>query len=221
MGQRLVVDCKFGGVTEATCYYHWSGFTSSTMQILVDIVNAYQANKDKDADKSGRFKALKYLFATGGTLTSKTKEYDPDLSKLFDRGYCDRNEGLIDIDPKEIADSKSWAEQNAIIDFDNQVIRTDAVWVHPERDEFDEPDEPSWIETNGFTVTDQLPDFIKFTVGKNPNDQYHSYSDEYECWLEFKFEDVVRAQLFLASLEDDDQRIAYKVADDKYLDVVG
>lgn len=88
MGQRLNIEIKNNKETLANCYYHWSGFTTSSLE-LTKIIIEYLKNNNVSKDVNG---AIELLKSTGA-----------DFKK-------DRNSGLIGISEKEIEETRSWEE---------------------------------------------------------------------------------------------------------------
>lgn len=55
MGQRLNIEIMDSGMTLCNCYYHWSGYTQTALDITQKLVNLIQANpyareRDKKAN---------------------------------------------------------------------------------------------------------------------------------------------------------------------------
>lgn len=88
MGQRLVVNVYEKDKKVANAYYHWSGYTISSLRVLKDISKAYIENKD--------ISAVDLLKATGARLSNDDN--------------CNRNDGIIEITESGMENSSSWSE---------------------------------------------------------------------------------------------------------------
>ena len=47
MGQRLVIEIKEGDTVLANAYYHWSGYTETSLNLLNEVMNKGIFNNDK------------------------------------------------------------------------------------------------------------------------------------------------------------------------------
>ena len=65
MGQRLNLEIEMDGMTIANCYYHWSGFTSSSAELAETAIEAMP--KEWNALYPA-FQAAEMLIATGASL---------------------------------------------------------------------------------------------------------------------------------------------------------
>lgn len=140
MGQRLnieIVDRNGEGIANA--YYHWSGYTSSSLELLKQVVSYYEDNKEKFV-KNGKLDktliAVRMLEATGaGTCNfpedrntkegkeSKDKEILKEKypNETF-RDGIDRNEGLISVSEEGMDQTRSWEEARIDVNIDTEHI---------------------------------------------------------------------------------------------------
>lgn len=133
MGQRLVMHIMKETKELACSYYHWSGYTSSTTEILTYIVETH-LDLDKELNLSDLELAIFLLEETGAGLSDESIDYisksklpiNPDLRN---RRAIDRNNGIIDIDPKEIERISFWAEADAYYDIKTGEISIAAFYV--------------------------------------------------------------------------------------------
>ena len=116
MGQRLNIQIEANDIdtnkTEvlANCYYHWSGYTSSAMELVNEIVNSGIYNLDiLDPIE----KAIRLLEATGAGLAEDelTDTYNTPKYKVS----TDRDLGLIAISEKGINETRKWEESRVTI----------------------------------------------------------------------------------------------------------
>ena len=116
MGQRLNIQIEANNPTTdktevlANCYYHWSGYTSSAMELVKEIVDSGIYNLDILDPVE---KAIRLLEATGAGLTEDelTDTYNTPKYNLA----TSRNEGLIAISEKGINDTVDWEETRVTI----------------------------------------------------------------------------------------------------------
>lgn len=99
MGQRLNIEIKSKGKVVANCYYHWSAYTRSALQLTKEIISNFDSIQDNDDVK----RAVKLLESTGA-------------------GYSDRDAGLIATDEEEMNDTRYREEGRVTIDMDNKTF---------------------------------------------------------------------------------------------------
>ena len=99
MGQRLNIEMKSKGKVVANCYYHWSAYTRSALQLTKEIISNFDSIQDNDDVK----RAVKLLESTGA-------------------GYSDRDAGLIATDEEKMKDTRYWEEGRVTIDMDNKTF---------------------------------------------------------------------------------------------------
>ena len=99
MGQRLNIEMKSKGKVVANCYYHWSAYTMTALQLTKEIISNFDDIKVDDDVK----RAVKLLELTGA-------------------GYSDRDNGLIATTEEEMNDTRYWEEGRVTIDMDNKIF---------------------------------------------------------------------------------------------------
>lgn len=110
MGQRLNLEITYKGECVANAYYHWSGFSDSALNTILDACCAYE--KDFAVDKeSATILAVLMLEATGAGL--KKKKF------LFTRNYARQmilniRQGLMGITDGSVFQKKAWEKQDAV-----------------------------------------------------------------------------------------------------------
>ena len=116
MGQRLNIQIEANNtdtnetVVLANCYYHWSGYTSSAMELVNKMVNSGIYNLDiLDSVE----KAIRLLEATGAGLDDGelTDTYNEPNYKIA----TSRNTGLISISEEGIDKTVYWEESRVTI----------------------------------------------------------------------------------------------------------
>ena len=116
MGQRLNIQIEANNPTTnetvvlANCYYHWSGYTSSAMNLVSEIVDSGIYNLDILDPVE---KAIRLLEATGAGLAKNelTDTYNTPKYKVS----SDRSKGLIAISEEGTNRVADWEESRVTI----------------------------------------------------------------------------------------------------------
>ena len=116
MGQRLNIQIEANNTDTnetkvlANCYYHWSGYTSSAMELVNEIVESGIYNLDILDPVE---KAIRLLEATGAGLAKNelTDTYNTPKYKVS----TDRNIRLIAVSEKGINETIKWEESRVTI----------------------------------------------------------------------------------------------------------
>lgn len=125
MGQRLNIEMYLNGATQATAYYHWSGYTSSALRLTKMILE----NQEKIQHENATIRAVRLLEVTGAHLTEdEVKEVNRLVPNEDFAIAKSRNDGLIAITNQGIEDTRDWEEGRVEIDLDNQVINFSVIW---------------------------------------------------------------------------------------------
>lgn len=117
MGQRLVIEIEKDNNLIAAIYYHWSAYTSCSMEKLHNIVKYLKTVNLKDDFIPG---LIHHIEKQGGGIDGGE---DSDEYKYISEKYPDekfeaepsRNEGLVCISEKGIAELQGWSEGTARI----------------------------------------------------------------------------------------------------------
>ena len=136
MGQRLNIQIEANNPTTnetvvlANCYYHWSGYTSSAMELVNEIVNSgiYKLDILDPVEK-----AIRLLEATGAGLTEDelTEAYNTPKYKVS----TDRDIGLIAISEKGTNRVAEWEESRVTINLTTGSINMSDMF-YDETDDF-------------------------------------------------------------------------------------
>lgn len=125
MGQRLNIEIKENGKVLANAYYHWSGYTSSSVNLIQIILD----NVEKIYCEDRTINAIKLLEVTGAGLTDQEVEYAKKHIKDFNFAECTgRNDGLIAISKRGIKETRRWEEARVEMDLISKTINFDAIW---------------------------------------------------------------------------------------------
>lgn len=124
MGQRLNIEIIDGwGMTLANCYYHWSAYTGSAIELVETII---EASEDIACD-SLLERAVKLLESTGAGINDFEKtRIEADATNKFDgidfKPCVDRNKGLISVTLEGISDTRKWEEGRVEINIEDKTI---------------------------------------------------------------------------------------------------
>lgn len=171
MGQRLNIEIKNGETELANCYYHWSAFTDSALQLAKKVIDAY-IYSDKII---GLQLAVDVLQATGAGISSSERLYMMQEPKSFDdivfSNAIDRNCGLISITKRGMNETRQWEEGRIVIDLASETFFFDVLWTYTKEEYMSEFYESSDPTTDEFVECpydlsaipfDKVDDFIQF-----------------------------------------------------------
>lgn len=112
MGQRLNIEIKKKGIRLANCYYHWSGYTEDSLELIKILMSHCLSYRDIQDSKE---QAILLLEKTGAGLMEKEYETLSEDKRKYHRVGLNRNEGLISITDKEMDNTEKFAEATVII----------------------------------------------------------------------------------------------------------
>lgn len=163
MGQRLNMEIKIGNETLANSYYHWSGYSSSSCEIALKVIDYMEEHPQ--TTEPNKLYAIRLLEHTGAGLTdfAPTDEEKEQAKKFYDPKYYEewvnkpseirtaqelfpnekfaecfgRNEGLLAITKYGMEETRKWEEARVTIDIASKTIDFDVYWVYNE-DSYDE-----------------------------------------------------------------------------------
>lgn len=128
MGQRLVVVINSGGKDLANAYYHWSGYSWSSLETIMPIIEFLENNKLKNISV---LEAIELLQLTEAELTDSELQYcngnGISANRLTDN--INRNNGIIAVSPAEMEQSLYWSEGTIRIFVDEQKINYGVYWI--------------------------------------------------------------------------------------------
>ena len=136
MGQRLNIQIEANDTDTnetkvlANCYYHWSGYTSTAMELVYEMVSSEIYNLDILDPVE---KAIRLLEATGAGLAEDelTEMYNTPKYKVS----TDRNLGLIAISEEGTKRVADWEESKVTINLTTGSINMSDMF-YDETDEF-------------------------------------------------------------------------------------
>lgn len=121
MGQRLNLEIRDNDKVLANAYYHWYGYTGSSLDLLKIVVEKY-----RNADAIGGVKlAVELLSATGAGFNDEEVERVkkiPEFAGIELQPAVNRNEGLLAITQEGIEETQRYAEETVIFDIGTEEI---------------------------------------------------------------------------------------------------
>jgi len=161
MGQRLVIQIEENGKPLANAYYHWSGYTGSSIEQTTEVLdNLVTCEED---DYTSLQKAVDALFRTGARFypdeIMAIEKENIDMGPLqfaFDDGPVDRNSGLLSISASGMESSIKWEEAHVGIDLGTGDIIFDAFYEYTAEDYIQErvDNELEVVDLNEMPVLD-------------------------------------------------------------------
>ena len=141
MGQRLVIEIKEGDTVLANAYYHWSGYTETSLNLLNEVMNKGILNNIPIKFSKGdeQFYAIKLLETTG----AKILEEDFKIATLkfpmneFETSK-NKTDGLIAFSEKNINKNMDSAEAIISIDLKSRTIDIGGIYNYENLDELQE-----------------------------------------------------------------------------------
>ena len=129
MGQRLNIEIVKNGKVLANSYYHWSGYSNSAVNMVVQIIQEYEYIKKYKVEKyiknQDLLLAIRLLEETGAGLNDidMTRNILKDETMNLKLKKCQgRDEGIIGITQKDIEETRYWEEGRISIDIENKKI---------------------------------------------------------------------------------------------------
>lgn len=134
MGQRLNIEIVKNGRVLANSYYHWSGFSNSAINLVIQIIQHYEYIKKYNVEKyiknQDLLLAIRLLEETGAGLnnTDIARNILEDETMNLKLKECQgRNEGIIGIIQEDIEETRAWEEGRVSIDIENKKIDFDVI----------------------------------------------------------------------------------------------
>lgn len=128
MGQRLVVSIKANDKLLANAYYHWSGYTGSSIGCTEIIIETIKSMDKVEPDVRT---AVYLLRSTGADLIETEKDkVSEELKDLYQNlKPANRNDGIISITKEQMSEYQSYSEGDVIIDIGTNDIYFGVYWV--------------------------------------------------------------------------------------------
>lgn len=189
MGQRLNIEVCYDGEPVANAYYHWSAYTSSALNLLGQVIDAYRNRTEINKLKV----AVEILQATGaGINEDEKKDIAEDTTGRFNnisfQDSVDRNTGLLSVTERGMGETREWEEGRVTVDIGTEEFIFDVMSIMSNKDfEYDWERSVEQLPDTQFGFTDackfsDFEEFRKAVVG-NP-DGVRLDDDTVLCWIE-------------------------------------
>ena len=129
MGQRLNIEIVKNGEVLANSYYHWSGYSNSSINLAIRIINMYdyvrKYNVEKYIKNQDLLFAIRLLEKTGAGVNDidATRNLLGDETMNLKLNQCKgRDEGIIGITEEDINETRYWEEGRITIDINTKTI---------------------------------------------------------------------------------------------------
>lgn len=193
MGQRLVIEIKEGDTVLANAYYHWSGYTETSLNLLNEVMNKGILNNIpiKFSKRDEQLYAIKLLETTG----AKILEEDFKIATLkfpmneFETSK-NKTDGLIAFSEKNINKNMDSAEAIISIDLKSRTIDIGGIYNYENLDELqemaNEDEEDLNIAIIDFNITE-----ISFEDFKNRFEDIKKLIENHEYIKSKEDEDII------------------------------
>lgn len=193
MGQRLVIEIKEGDTVLANAYYHWSGYTETSLNLLNEVMNKGILNNIPIKFSKGdeQLYAIKLLETTG----AKILEEDFKIATLkfpmneFETSK-NKTDGLIAFSEKNINKNMDSAEAIISIDLKSRTIDIGGIYNYENLDELqemaNEDEEDLNIAIIDFNITE-----ISFEDFKNRFEDIKKLIENHEYIKSKEDEDII------------------------------
>lgn len=120
MGQRLNIEIKNSEGVLANAYYHWAGYTSSSLELTKQCIEFIKEKNPGNDLKA----AIKVLEATGAAFGAPAwgNAVSEGLVKGAFKGCADRNSGLIGAAISDIKETRTWEEGRIEINIEDRTF---------------------------------------------------------------------------------------------------
>lgn len=130
MGQRLNIEIVNGEKPLANCYYHWSAYTYSALELTRMVIDAYYDSKLE----VGLSMAISLLETTGGGINeeerSNINKKPAKYRSIKFKDAVDRNSGLISVTEHGMEETRRWEEGRVTIDLSSETFCFDVLWTY-------------------------------------------------------------------------------------------
>lgn len=190
MGQRLNIEVYYDGEVLANAYYHWSAYTTSSLCLLEEVLDAYS----KSSEISPLKIAVEILQATGTGVNEEERvrisaDKEGKFSNIEFRDATNRNDGLLAVTETGIKDTRLWEEGRVTVDISTEKFVFDVMFQssNEEYDEYREPGDAERLPYTDFDFTVPCPfcdlDKMACVIRNNP-DGVRIDEDTVLTWIE-------------------------------------
>lgn len=161
MGQRLVVTIETNEKNLCNIYYHWSAYTYSALLHTKEIIDCIYNHKD-ETEEELLLRLIRFCERNGGGIRGTEDEFKYIQSlypnETFVTENYSRNDGLIALSKKGMADLQSWSEGDVFINLDTDQVDFCVYSGYEYLEEYIE-ERKSWDEDFDEKEMDSIPTF--------------------------------------------------------------
>ena len=161
MGQRLVVTVETNEKNLCNIYYHWSAYTYSALLHTKKIIDCIYNHKD-ETEEELLLRLIRFCERNGGGIRGTEDEFKYIQSlypnETFVTENYSRNDGLIALSKKGMADLQSWSEGDVYINLDTEQVDFCVYSGYEDLEEYIE-ERKSWDEDFDEKEMDSIPTF--------------------------------------------------------------
>ena len=198
MGQRLNIEIVKNGEVLANSYYHWSGYSNSSIDLAIRIINMYdyvrKYNVEKYIKNQDLLFAIRLLEKTGAGVKDidATRKLLEDETMNLKLNQCKgRDEGIIGITEEDINETRYWEEGRITIDINTKTIDFGVIHEYTLKELQEDYDEE---EMKGLDIKDIDREFnnipfedvfeLKAFIDKsNYKEEYHFYNNRNDKYV--------------------------------------
>lgn len=162
MGQRLVVTVRSQGKDLCNIYYHWSAYTMSALYTTKEILDCIYNHED-ESESELLLRLIRFCEENGGGISNGPNgdewKYIQNLypNEVFKAEMISRNNGLISLSEKEMAESQYWSEGDVIINLDEDEVNFGVFCGYDDVEEYIE-ERKSWDDDFEEMNIEDIPD---------------------------------------------------------------
>lgn len=166
MGQRLNVEIVVNSKTIANIYMHWSAYTSSSLRVTKEIIEAFNDIEEKDLENlNAIYKRIQFALENASVTKDEEKRLkEAGIKNIKAVKNVNRNDGLVAFTQKGIEDTRAWEEGRTTIDIQNKKVLFDVYYIS-DREEFDNEEDIESFESHSEKAD------------KNPFENWLSYEE--------------------------------------------
>ena len=169
MGQRLVITIETNEKKLCNIYYHWSAYTFSALLHAKEVIDCIYNHKD-ETEEELLLRLIRHCEKTGGGINANEEynehKYIQDLypNETFVADGYSRNNGLIAISEKCMAEQQAWSEGDVFINLDTEMIDFCVYCSYEDLEEYIQ-ERKSWDEDFDERELENIPEF-DFNLGQ-------------------------------------------------------
>lgn len=127
MGKRLNIELIVEGKTIANVYYHWRAYTSTSLQLVQQIIEIIHTLPKVNSV----IQAVHLLESTGARLTRfEIRSLKKIHAQEWFEEAADAMDGLISVTAHGIEETRKWEEKRIEVHLDKEYVQFDVFWCY-------------------------------------------------------------------------------------------